>query len=179
MPKPILNKPDHLTESEFSYIRRHPQSAYDMLRTSGEGDERILRGVREHHERGDAGGYPDGLPAGSICLHAKVTAVSDVYDAMVARRPFRDRSSPFDILAAFAASRLHGLDPQTVNVFLVNLPCELMDKRVILSDGRIARVTHIDPADFAYPMVSIGRKLIQTDHDLKCVAMDGFLSLLN
>lgn len=179
IPSRILNKPSRLTQEEYAIIKRHPQESYNIIYESGERDERVLRGVYEHHERVNGTGYPQGLKSDEISLFARITAVSDVYDAMVAKRPYKDRNSPFQILAEFATSRFSDLDIAIVDVFLKNMPQELLDKRVVLSDGRTAKVVYINPSNFAYPLVRIGKKLIATNPNLRCVAMDNFLSILN
>jgi len=45
--------------------------------------------VRQHHERLDGSGYPDGLSDGQVCVEARVLAVADVVEAMSSHRPYR------------------------------------------------------------------------------------------
>ena len=48
--------------------------------------------VRSSHERWDGGGYPDGLAGEEIPLGARIVAVCDAFDAMIADRPYRARA---------------------------------------------------------------------------------------
>lgn len=178
VPAEIMDKPGRLTPEEFEVVKKHPADSCEIMTESGETDEDILKGVRGHHERMNGTGYPDGLLGDEISLFARITAISDVYDAMVAERPYRDRTSPFEILSEFATSRFSNLDMRIIDIFLKNMPGELTGKRVVLSDGRIAKVVYVSQTNFAYPIVKVGGKLISTDATLRCVAMDNSISLL-
>lgn len=179
IPQNILDKPARLTNEEYEIVKKHAIYSYECAKNSGETDERVLGGIKWHHERMNGSGYPDGLKADEIPLFARITATSDVYDAMVAKRPYKDRNSPFEILHQFATSRFSDLDIGIVNIFLSNMTNELLGKKVILSDGRTARVAYINPSNFAYPMVKIGKNFLITSPAVKCVAMENFLSLTN
>lgn len=84
----ILFKPGPLTSSEWDQIREHPITGARML-------ERvpflvpIMPTVRNHHERWDGGGYPDGLMSEDIPLEARIVAIADSFDAMTIDRPYR------------------------------------------------------------------------------------------
>ena len=54
----ILNKPGKLSEEEMEDIRRHPLIGEDILKPVITEKERLAI-IRSHHERYDAGGYPD------------------------------------------------------------------------------------------------------------------------
>jgi HD-GYP domain-containing protein (c-di-GMP phosphodiesterase class II) len=44
--------------------------------------------VRNHHERYDGRGYPDGLKGENIPIGAMIVGIADAYDAMVTQRPY-------------------------------------------------------------------------------------------
>ena len=54
--------------------------------------------VRNHHERYDGNGYPDGLKGKEIPLHARIVAVADSYDAMSSQRIYRNQLPPEKII---------------------------------------------------------------------------------
>ncbi len=83
----ILHKPGALDDAEWKEIQRHPEIGARILEHSGLAD--IAVWVRAHHERVDGRGYPMGLSAGEIPLEARILAVADAYEAMVADRPYR------------------------------------------------------------------------------------------
>lgn len=84
----ILAKPEQLTEEEFRAIQRHPVIGYEILKHL-RGLQRILPGVRSHHEAFNGRGYPDRLAGDAIPLMARILAVADSYDAMSSDRPYR------------------------------------------------------------------------------------------
>ena len=47
--------------------------------------------VCQHHERLDGSGYPDGLKGIEIPIMARIIAVSDAFDAMVQKRPYKEK----------------------------------------------------------------------------------------
>jgi putative nucleotidyltransferase with HDIG domain len=92
VPSGILEKPGKLTDDEFSVIRSHPKLGYEVLRrveTFGE----IAEIASAHHERLDGQGYWQGLGADQLTLEMRIMTVADVFDALSARRPYRDALS--------------------------------------------------------------------------------------
>jgi HD-GYP domain-containing protein (c-di-GMP phosphodiesterase class II) len=179
VPLEILNKPGPLDDREFAEMKKHSVYSYEILKLSGETDNRILEGTLSHHERINGSGYPSGLQITQISLYARITAVSDVYDAMVAKRVYKDSHSPFEILDEFAFHKFSNLDIGIVNVFLEKMPTALLGKSVLLSDGRTAKVSYINPQNFSYPIVEFEGKLLSTGPGLHCVAMDNFLAAVD
>lgn len=175
IPDEILNKPARLTEEEFAIIRQHSAHSEKILRDSGIEDDEILNGVLYHHERMNGTGYPAGLPAAEIPMFAKITAISDVYDAMVAKRVYKDRHPPFDILKDFSESRFSDLDYQLVTVFLKNMPRVYLNKETLLSDSRIGRILYVGEEDIGYPIVEVAGELIKTTDALKCMTVSDFM----
>ena len=55
---------------------------------------RILPVIRNHHERMDGSGYPDGLRGEAIPLKARILQVADIYDALTTDRPYREALVP-------------------------------------------------------------------------------------
>ncbi len=88
IPDRILLKPGRLDTKEFEEMRRHPEISSYIL------DELELPPIvrdmaRNHHERFDGKGYPDGLRGEEIPLAARILTVADAFDAMTSDRPYR------------------------------------------------------------------------------------------
>lgn len=177
VPAQILNKPGPLTPEEYEIVKRHAVASEEIMRRSGETDEAILHGVRGHHEHMNGMGYPDKLSGDAIPLFARITAISDVYSAMVSRRVYKPENSPFAILTEFARERYSHLDYSIVDVFLRNMPLEFVGKSVLLSDGEIAEVAYVNQNKLSYPIVKTKEGLIPTGPDLYCVSMSNPVSL--
>ena len=88
VPAEILSKPGKLTDIEFSLIKVHPRSGYDVIKDT-ELPHPIAEIVLQHHERLDGSGYPQGLKDGQILLESRIISVADVVEAMASHRPYR------------------------------------------------------------------------------------------
>jgi len=96
IPDIILHKPARLNPEEFEIIKRHSVIGGDTIAEA----EKKVRGrsylnlgkeiAYYHHERWDGTGYPQGLRGKDIPLSARIVAVSDVYDALISKRPYKD-----------------------------------------------------------------------------------------
>lgn len=88
IPAEILSKPTKLTNLEFSMIKVHPQSGYEMLKDV-ESPWPLAQIVHQHHERMNGSGYPQKLKGNEILMEARILAVADVVEAMASHRPYR------------------------------------------------------------------------------------------
>lgn len=88
VPDAILNKPGRLTDDEFHFMRSHPVIGYEICRPLMLSDG-VLMIIRNHHEKLDGSGYPDGLKGGELPLSLRIVCVADAFDAMSSRRPYR------------------------------------------------------------------------------------------
>jgi HD-GYP domain-containing protein (c-di-GMP phosphodiesterase class II) len=168
MPHSILNEYRRLTIIEFEVIKTHPMQSYELL---SDFPEDIRKAARGHHEKMNGTGYPDKLEGDNIPIESRITAISDIYDALIAQRAYKEPRSPFSVLALF--KRISGveLDRRLVNLFLENMPKELMGKQVVLSNGSVAYVREINPNDIEYPTVMQFGEEIKTNANLYCTSM--------
>ncbi len=88
IPAEILSKPTRLTDIEFSLIKEHSRSGYEMLKDV-ESPWPLAQIVYEHHERMDGSGYPRNLKGNEILIESRIMAVADVVEAMASYRPYR------------------------------------------------------------------------------------------
>ena len=88
VPAEILSKPGRITEAEFSIIKEHPRTGYDILQGI-DFPWPVAQAVLQHYERMNGSGYPNRLSGENILLEARVIAVSDVVEAMASHRPYR------------------------------------------------------------------------------------------
>ncbi|MCQ3935636.1 MAG: hypothetical protein DPW18_01185 [Chloroflexi bacterium] len=117
IPDNILLKTSALTGEEWTIMRRHPEFAYEMLRSIS-----FLRQALEipycHHEKWDGTGYPRGLKGEEIPLSARIFAVADVWDALRYDRPYRKGWSSEKVLEYIREQSGRHFDPRVVEVFL-------------------------------------------------------------
>lgn len=92
VPDSILKKPGKLSRDETSILRKHVQHTRIML--SSIEFEGLLDQVplfaSQHHERIDGKGYPEGLRGEEISIGGRIIAVADVFEALTAKRHYRD-----------------------------------------------------------------------------------------
>jgi HD-GYP domain-containing protein (c-di-GMP phosphodiesterase class II) len=90
IPDEILNKPGSLTEEEWQIVREHPlKGARFLLDTPGVPRMAVVTAF-EHHMRFDQSGYPVVREAWSQNLCSQMTTISDLFDSMLTRRPYRE-----------------------------------------------------------------------------------------
>lgn len=112
----ILRKDGALTEEEWEQMRRHPAIGAQILEHAGMTD--IAQWVRAHHERIDGNGYPSALSGPEIPLEARILAVADAYEAMIADRPYRAGVPDGDARAELVCCSGTQFDPEVVQAFL-------------------------------------------------------------
>lgn len=88
VPDAILNKPDRLTDAEFSVIKTHPAVGGRLLANHPLADL-ALEAVVGHHERPDGKGYPLGIAGDVIPEVARIVSIADAFDAMTSTRAYR------------------------------------------------------------------------------------------
>lgn len=106
----ILDKPGKLTDEEFSIVKTHPHYTLEILkRIPGFGELSDIAAA--HHEKLDGSGYFRNLSAENLSLPARILVVADIYDALAAKRPYRDAlplEKVFEIMGKDAPRALDG-----------------------------------------------------------------------
>lgn len=119
VPDNILNKPGRLTPEEFEQMKMHAQIGYDMLKGSkGEMMKVAAIIAKEHHEKYDGTGYPEGLSGEDIHLYARIVAIADVFDALSSERIYKPAWSYEQIKEHFKNERGKYFDPILTDTFL-------------------------------------------------------------
>jgi HD-GYP domain-containing protein (c-di-GMP phosphodiesterase class II) len=112
----VLNKAGNLTDEEWAIMKRHPEAGLELVADIDfPGDVQAI--IRNHHERWDGTGYPDGLAGEEIPFAARILCVADVYDALTTARSYRDSMSHARAVEEMRASKGQ-FDPQLLETFL-------------------------------------------------------------
>ena len=88
IPEHILKKTSQLTDEEYTIMKTHVENSTKMIRYLPDMDY-VIPAVVGHHERYDGKGYPRGLRGNDIPLMARILTIADCFDAMTARRPYK------------------------------------------------------------------------------------------
>jgi putative two-component system response regulator len=119
----ILNKPGKLTPEEFEIMKMHTVFGEETLdsimkmTSSTEFLENAKLFAGTHHEKWDGTGYPRGLKAENIPLPGRLMAIADVYDALIAVRPYKPAFSPEEAAKTILDGRGTHFDPVLTDVF--------------------------------------------------------------
>jgi putative two-component system response regulator len=119
----ILNKPGKLTSEEFDIMKTHAsvgETAIEgIMKTTSENNflyhAKIFAGT--HHEKWDGSGYPRGLKNTFIPLQGRLMAVADVYDALIAARPYKKPLSTQEAERIILEGKEKHFDPVLVDLF--------------------------------------------------------------
>ncbi|HZK54947.1 MAG TPA: HD-GYP domain-containing protein [Desulfosporosinus sp.] len=146
IPFEILNKPSNLTNSELEVIKKHPVLGEEMIRRTNISGE-VLSIIRQHHERWNGKGYPDGVRQRAITLSAQIVAIEDVFDALVGDRPYRKGLPPYHALEIIIAGSGEEFNKQIVEEFIQCLILYPQGSIVTLNTGEVGTVIGV-PKDF-------------------------------
>jgi HD-GYP domain-containing protein (c-di-GMP phosphodiesterase class II) len=120
VPDSILKKPGRLTKEEYQVVKTHSEKTREIL------DQIHFEGIYQsvpaiagaHHEKINGSGYPQGLMGHQIPRGAKIIAVADFFEAITAKRHYRD---PMPLKVAFDLLRDESgkhFDPAIVEAFI-------------------------------------------------------------
>ncbi len=116
VPDAILLKPGRLSAEEWVQMKQHPTWGANIVQ-----DIEFLRDaipvVRHHHEWWNGSGYPSGLAGEDIPLVARIFAISDTFDALTSKRPYRRALEPREALEIMRRESDSHLDPRIFDLF--------------------------------------------------------------
>ena len=122
IPDSILLKPGKLTEEEYALMKTHTTIGANILSYS---KAEILKLAVEiaisHHEKWNGTGYPLGLAGDAIPLGGRIVGLSDVFDALTSKRPYKDPHPVEVALDIIKEERGKHFDPEIVDIFLKNI----------------------------------------------------------
>lgn len=124
VPTRLLSKSSRLLKSEYTLLKSHPVIGCDLLKKV-EYPEAITTVVRQHHERMNGSGYPEGLSGEDILIEARILAVADVVEALSSQRSHRQALGIEMALREIKNYRGRLYDPDVVDACV----------RVITEDG--------------------------------------------
>jgi len=122
IPDAVLKKPGKLDLDEWKIMQTHAQLGYEMLKGS---TRPILKAAtivaKDHHEKWDGSGYPNGTAKDEIHIYGRITAIADVFDALGSKRVYKEAWELEKILDLFKEERGKHFDPKLVDIMFANL----------------------------------------------------------
>jgi HD-GYP domain-containing protein (c-di-GMP phosphodiesterase class II) len=153
--KELLNKPGQLTPEEYNEIKRHSETGFEILRANREMSLLSAHIAFQHHERWDGQGYPRGLRGEEIHPYSRIVSVADVFDALVADRPYRKAFSTNQAISLMRRMSGTQFEPTILEVLISNIAEFPIGSVVTLSSGEIAVVVDTNKEKPTQPVVRV------------------------
>ncbi|TXY46574.1 DUF3369 domain-containing protein [Vibrio mimicus] len=119
IPDSILHKPGKLDAEEWTIMQKHVEYGVDILSRS---KRRLIHVAKEiaatHHEKWDGSGYPNRLQGDAIPISGRITALADVFDALGAKRSYKEPWSDEQIRNELLTQKGRHFDPQLVELLI-------------------------------------------------------------
>jgi PAS domain S-box-containing protein len=122
VPSEILRKAGPLTAEERAEMQCHTVVGHSIFADFESSLSRVAANIAlTHHERYDGSGYPHGLDGDEIPLEGRITAVADVFDALLSDRAYRPAMSVEEAVTLMKEGSGSQFDPGIVKILLDNL----------------------------------------------------------
>ncbi|HZP48223.1 MAG TPA: HD-GYP domain-containing protein [Vicinamibacterales bacterium] len=154
-PLEVLNKPDKLTDDEFTIMKRHVVDGAEMLRETPDIPALAPVVAFEHHLRLDGTGYPDEVVRGSLNVGTMLCSIADVYDAMRSHRTYQQAFPTDRILAVLKRNDGTQFDQHLVRRFVQLIGIYPPGNLVRLNTGEVAVVLKVYAPDPYRPAVRV------------------------
>jgi len=154
--KQILNKPGRLTDDEFTIMKEHPTLGFNLLTKKRlELSSLVAHMAWQHHEKIDGSGYPRGLQGEQILSYARLLAITDVYDAITAHRPYRRAMTPETAYNIILSGIGTSFDEKMGRIFLSKIALYTPGAEVLLNTGERAIVVCVPANNPQRPIIRL------------------------
>lgn len=119
----ILQKPGGFTNEEYEIMKGHARAGQQVIQKNMTAvvDQKFVEVAANvaayHHEKWNGMGYPEGLKETEIPLCARIVSIADVFDALTAKRSYKDGMSAEDALSIMRKDRGTAFEPVLFDVF--------------------------------------------------------------
>jgi HD-GYP domain-containing protein (c-di-GMP phosphodiesterase class II) len=115
----ILEKPAALNNEEWDVVKKHPYYSFEILRRIP-GFEDLSEVTGAHHEKLDGSGYFRHLGADQLSLEMRILTVADIFDALAAKRPYRDALPLDKVFGIMQKDAPRAIDPQCLDALMMH-----------------------------------------------------------
>lgn len=140
IPLEILQKPDKLTDNEFSTMKLHTVFGCEIIKSAYGLSTKVSNIAFQHHEKWDGSGYPIGIRTESIDPFSRIVTIADIYDALTADRVYKNKVLPHIAAEYLKNNSAKLFDPYIVDLFLTNIAVYTEGTIVLLNTGEVGIV---------------------------------------
>ncbi|MCR5206558.1 MAG: HD domain-containing protein [Lachnospiraceae bacterium] len=149
----VLNKKGRLNDKEYEIMKTHAEEGYKKLCDNKGVSQHIRLMAFQHHENNDGSGYPKHLKGDQILFQSRIIHVVDVYEAMTAKRCYKDSILPGDVMEFVMGRYATMFDTHVMDMFLKTIPAYKKGDLIKLSDGTRCQVLESNPKNSLRPLV--------------------------
>lgn len=154
VPKDILMKNGKLSAEEYECVKTHVEKTFKILQAAkGAVHPHVMTSIRQHHENVSGTGYPSRLKDNQIHAFAKIIAICDVYESLVAKRPWREAFMPHTAIEYMLAGAGDLFDYNFIKSFTHLIPAYPKGIMVEINTGEKGCVTNPNKGVVARPVV--------------------------
>ena len=155
IPDELFERPGPLSPDEYELVKGHVNYGSDIVGADESVKEISLRIIKEHHERVNGSGYPDGLKGNEISLYGRMFAIVDTYDAVTNNRCYKEAiPSSFGMRTLLELSKTH-FDEGLVHQFIKCMGVYPTGSLARLDNGILAVVIAQNPVSPLKPLVKM------------------------
>lgn len=143
-----------LSPLEKNLLNTHPIISYTILKEM-DLPLSVCLAVLEHHEKEDGTGYPRHIKHDKISLYAKIISVVCSFEAITAQRTYKEAVSSFEAMVELLKNQSKQYDELVIKALLYSLSLFPVGSYVFLSNGKVARVSDVNPENPKFPIVQL------------------------
>lgn len=150
----IISHAKKLNKEDFDKVKNHTLFAAKILSSIKGIDDVVFVVARQHHERMDGSGYPDGLKGDKIHEYSRIINILDTYEAMMHRRVYRAEFQARETIQDILKNK-NAYDPKLIKVLINKIGIFPIGSLVELNTKELARVVTLNCNNILRPVVKI------------------------
>ncbi|GIN86750.1 HD family phosphohydrolase [Heyndrickxia sporothermodurans] len=160
----IISKKNPLSSEEKLEIHEHPNHSLKMVQNSPLLKSETKLAIFQHHERLDGTGYPMGVKGNQLYPISRITAVADVFHALVSNRYYKQKLAPFKALELIRIDGFGKYDLSVINSLMSLIVNLSIGTKVMLSSGESGEVIFIKQSSPTRPLIKLnGEEIIDLE----------------
>ena len=141
----LWNNKNPLDKSSWENIKNHPLLGSARLEKFSNYPASIIDGIKQHHEKLDGSGYPQGLKGSEISYYAAVVGLANVYESLTAYRKYREPVIPYEAIKIILSKGDRHFPGEILRALVANVAIYPIGSFVLLNTGEVAKVIGITP----------------------------------